>query len=149
MYANVLERYFPLILLTLPFFVGCQDAKRQQGRTLLGLVEAVDIKAPYSTREAALGALRTVELTDNNLARIRALCLKAHQALLESETQQARARQALDSKVSADSKAAISAETSGMVAAAIEQSNANLKLAMATFPLCEREIRSLAMRFNR
>lgn len=149
MYANVLEKLFPLILLTLPFLVGCQDAKRQQGRTLLERVEAVDIKAPYSKREAALTALATLELTDNDLARIRALCLKAHQALLESETLQARARRALDSKASAEPKGTISAETSVIVAAASEQSNANLKIAMTTFPRCEREIRSLAMRFNR
>jgi hypothetical protein len=142
-------RFRAFILLTLAFATGCQDAKRQQGRALLELIEAVDIKAPPTKRRAALAALTELDLTDSDLARTRQQCVEAHHALLESEEQQARARQALDANSATNGIAAVDAQKAAAIAAALEQSNAQLKFAMSVFPRCEREVRALAMRINR
>ena len=81
--------FFMLALLVLP---GCQGSKQQQARALLERIEAVDIKAPYEQRKVSLAALEALDLTDRELVRVRDLCLKAHQALIETEEQQAQAR---------------------------------------------------------
>jgi hypothetical protein len=142
-------RCVAIILLTLPWSYGCQDAKKQESRALLELVHAINIKDPYPKRKAALAALQRVEIRDNGVARVRELCVKAHKALIESEERQSQARLTLGGSVSGNPKSPFPADKANEVTTMIEQSNTALRLAITTFPLCEREIRSLAIRFSR
>jgi hypothetical protein len=143
------DKYLIFFMLALPALHGCQDSKQEQGRALLERIEAVDIKAPYATRKATVAALATLELTDRELGRVRELCLKAHQALLETEERQAQARQGLDAVTRGNPRASIPPDRASAIAGALEESNRKLRSAIETFPYCEREVRSLAMRLKR
>ena len=145
----MLIRILALIVLSPSLFLGCQEAKTKQGRAFLTLIQAIDIKAPYQQRKFAVNALRELALDDDNLTRIREQCLRAHGALIESEELQANARRALGPSGSNGSNARVPEEKALAAITAIEQSNASLKRAMTDFPLCEREVRALAMRFRR
>ena len=142
-------KYIIFLLLALPTICGCRDGKREQGRALLERIEAVDIKAPYTKRKVSVAALEALELTDRELVRVRNLCLKAHQALIDTEERQAQARNSLDAVTQGDPKASIPADRASAIAEALEDSNRELRRAIEAFPYCEREVRSLAMRFNR
>jgi hypothetical protein len=142
-------KYFLIGALAFVSLSACGDSKKDQARALLGGLRAIDIKTPYDQRKVAIAALKMVELSDDDLVRIRQECLHSHQALIQSEEQQAAARKILNSATGGETKSAIAADKALLMTAALEKSNSNLQVAMKSFPSCEREIRSLELRFGK
>jgi hypothetical protein len=145
----MIKRSLIFVLFATPLVLSCQDAQKKQGRALVERIQAIDIKIPYDKRKVPLSALRELAINDENFQRIRVICVKAHSALIESEQQQAIARQALDRVGSGETGQQVPSEKALAIASALEQSNAQLKRAMAAFPDCEREVRALTLRYER
>ena len=137
-------RWLPAVCAAGLLASACEDDERRNARELLERIQTVDIQEPHEQREPQIAALRKMPLHEKRLVEIRDVCVKAHEALLEAEEYQARARRVIEA---ADGDAA--AEAAAPVAQDLERSEAALKQAKALFPRCEHETRDLALRFER
>lgn len=125
--------------------LGC-NAERDEARALLDHVEAVDISIPPAKRMPLLTALESLRFGTDELAQLQQLCAGAHRALIEAEVAQAKARHALDT-AEGNQDTATRLEHAKAIAVEIERSTQKLEQAQNTFPECERQTRSLALRF--
>jgi hypothetical protein len=134
-------------LTLLPTLLAC-GSEREQSMALLDRLNAIDVSALPDARMPQLVALESLRLRDDSLRALQALCASAHRALIESEVEQAKARHALDT-VGADETPAQRAHRGKLVAMSIERSTSRLRQARDEFPECERQTRSLSLRFPR
>jgi hypothetical protein len=140
--ARVLAFAMVVLLSSVPACDGCND-KRSQARTLLRALNTLSDKRSLSDRSQALAELGQVELSEPALVRTRESCRAAHAGLLDAETAQTSARQALERASQQGRDAGLSGDSAAAIARDIEQSNQALAQAKVRFPECERAMREL------
>jgi hypothetical protein len=128
-------------------FGACEDTERAEARTLLMLLQSIDIRHPVQKRKTEVMHLESLVLNEQKLSRARDCCVRAHKALIAAEEQQEQAKRILDKATALDPSAAIDTPDLAVIAETIERSNNELKRAKDIFPSCEREIRKLELRF--
>lgn len=124
---------------------GC-NSERTQATALLDRVNAIDISMPPAERMPQLTALESLRLADEPLTQLQQLCSGAHRSLIDAEVEQAKARHALDT-AEGDQSPEQRLEQAKAIAMSIERSTRKLQQAQESFPECERQARSLALRF--
>jgi hypothetical protein len=125
--------------------LGC-GGEREQALALLERVNAIDISMPPAQRMPQLTALESLRLADAALGQIQPLCAGAHRSLIDAEVEQAKARHALDTAEGGKTPQQRLAQAKE-IALSIERSTRKLQQAQETFPECERQARTLALRF--
>ncbi|MCS6799029.1 MAG: hypothetical protein NZ898_10955 [Myxococcota bacterium] len=76
--------------------LGCGKSRDEQARLLVETARRIDPDAPPSERRSAVERLRALPLAEPALAEVRETCVQGHDALLEAESQQDRARRLLE-----------------------------------------------------
>lgn len=135
-----------LSLLAVWFAAGCEDHERNEAQLLIDRLERVEEDAPIAVRERALAGVRRLGLSSEDVVRVRDACVRAHQALLTAEREQASARASLERATRAGAE--LPAADAQRIAAAIERSDHAIALSRDLFPACQEGKRSLSLRFD-
>ena len=125
---------------------GCEDRRDNEERLLLDRASHVDHDAPEPIRAQQIEDLATVVLQTDELATLRDMCVEGHRALLEAETEQARAGQELAALSGGDPNARIPTEKARSVADAIQASSSALERARELLRSCQAELAELRHR---
>ena len=121
---------------------GSEKSARAEAGEVLERIARLDPNAPPELRRAALAQVSSLAIEDRGIRELRAVCLKAHQGLLDAEVAQAEVRAALDAKTppAADQVPALQAK--------MEQANATLVAAHAAMTTCEERSREATVRYR-
>lgn len=128
---------------------GCdrKEESRAEAKILLEKLRTLSGEGTLTQRQAALDALKNLELRDPEHARARDVCHGAHQQLLSAEASQAAARKALEEATQPQQpgggKTALTPERGVAIAADLQRSNEALAAAKRGFPECETETLAL------
>lgn len=123
---------------------GCDSEKRARAEAaeVLERIARLDPSAPVATRRAAIAAVSAMPLTDKELDALRAVCLKAHQGLLDAEVMQGEVRTALDGSPPP------SPDRIPVLQGKMEQATATLVAAQAALTTCEARSRDATVRYR-
>lgn len=121
---------------------GSEKSARAEANEVLERIARLDPSAPVEARRAAIAAVSALPVTDADIAALRAVCLKAHEGLLDSETVQAEVRRALDAPV------APAADQLPALQAKMEQANTTLVAAQAALTTCEQRSREATVKYR-
>lgn len=118
---------------------GSEKSARAEAHEVLERIARLDPSAPFDARRAAIAAVAALPLSDKELDALRAVCLKAHQGLLENNVIQGEVRAALDG-ATPDQLPALQAK--------MEQATATLVAAQAALTTCEERSREATVRYR-
>lgn len=121
---------------------GSEKSARAEAHEVLERIARLDPSAPLDARRAAIAAVSALPLHEPEVEALRAVCLKAHQGLLDAEVAQAEVRKALDAPAppAPDQLPALQAK--------MEQASATLVAAQAALTTCEDRSREATVRFR-
>lgn len=109
--------------------------------------EALDMGSPLEERRAAVRRLRELVLTSDEVRAARDACADAYEAEIRAEDRHAEATRQLLA-ASAGGAQTIPTEAAARIEAAIQDSQEAIDRTRELFPRCEREARSLRLRFS-
>jgi hypothetical protein len=125
---------------------GCEDRRDNEERLLLDRASRVDHDAPEPIRAQQIDDLATVVVQTEELVALRDGCVEGHRALLEAETEQARAGRELAVLSDGNPEAQIPIEKARSVEQAIRSSNDALARARELLRRCQEELSALRHR---
>jgi hypothetical protein len=128
---------------------ACQGRETEEARAFLAAYGAVDHNAPEAERSQRIAALSALVITAKGIAQTRDECVKAHQALLDSEGAQERAARALDAALGDAGGAPLPADQTSAIQSVIGAAEKALAEARRRFATCEAEARDLALRYGK
>src|SRR5262245_36434441 len=85
-------RFVAALIPLLALACSRQNSEREEARSLLERIAAVDLRASFDQRAQRIDALRELALSSPKLHAVRERCVEAHAGLLAAERQQAAAR---------------------------------------------------------
>lgn len=126
---------------------GCGSREENEARLFLDRVATIDDSAPPARRRPQVEALAALPLETDAIRTARDTCVRAHEALLEAEEEQASARGRLsDVTTRAGGGAAVPDDERRAIESAIARSNAALGRARDLLPRCQSEVAALETR---
>lgn len=146
MLPPVLRSFVVSVALVGLLSAGCEDRRDNEERLLLDRASRVDHEAPEPIRAQQIQDLATVVLQTEDLVALRDTCVEGHRALLEAETEQARAGRELAALSDGDPEAQIPIEKARSVEQAIRASNDALGRARELLRHCQDELSALRHR---
>lgn len=114
-----------------------RSAEREEARQLLALLLRLSDEHTLASRQRLLDDLARMPLRVPAHARARDDCQKAHAELLRGETEQASAKQALQSGQTGTPQGPLPAERAHHISELIARSNEALANSSKLFPVCE------------
>ena len=139
----------PTILLVLGLGLvstACEDRTRNEAMLFLTRYDALDLDAPLEERRTAVASLRGLVLSSDDVRAARDACAEAYEAEIRAEDQHAEATAQLLG-ASAGGAETVSTEAAARIEAAIQESQEAIEQTRELFPRCERQARSLRVRF--
>lgn len=146
------SRFHALVLFALPFgfallgTTACGDQGKGERKLLLKKLEAVELFGGIPERRKQVGAVRGLALKDEKARKLQQVCVKAHEALLEAESEQAKAKQALDSLEAGKGDPSQLEPRRLDIQQALMRSNDAVTKARSLFPRCNEGIMAMSLR---
>lgn len=128
--------------------MGCEDRARNEARLVLARIETIDHDAPTPQRKAFVASLKALSLSSTEVRQVRDACVRAHQALIDAETEKETASRQLEVMERAEKNKALAPGGGRSVAEALRRSEAAVARVRESFPVCEREALALARRYG-
>lgn len=116
------------------------DRSERELAQVIESVERLDPHAAIPARQKRLDALTGLSLRSGPAQKLRALCAKAHGALLKAEREQARAEKAVAALEGKQAGRAAPQMSAGAIADAIAGSNQALARAERLLPQCQSQV---------
>lgn len=140
----------PLLALVLGL-TACDSSQveRVEAQRLIAAYEALTAAVGQSGREARLEALGQLPLRREAPRKARDLCVDAHRALLDAESEQEKASAMLEQAIAGKGGDPLDPDQIAPIQATIERSELSLKSARGRFGECEAAIRDLALRYDK
>jgi hypothetical protein len=121
---------------------GSENSARAEANEVLERIARLDPSVPVAARRAAIAAVSALPVSDKELDALRAVCLKAHQGLLDAEVMQGDVRTALDGTTPPSPEQLPALQTK------MEQATATLVAAQAALATCETRSREATIRYR-
>lgn len=132
------------------FFASRDDSARNDALLFLDRYDGIDVDDPLEERRERIGQLSRLPLPNDEVDRVRDVCIEAHQLLIRAEDRSAEARGAFDEATRGGiEENDIPTDTRVSIEAALEESNESLARAREQMPRCADGARDLRLRFAR
>jgi hypothetical protein len=124
------------------------DGARAEAERFFQRYDEIEIESPAAERAPKVDALAQLALADEDIARIRTLCVEGHRALLVAEDKTAHARDLLAEAMPDGLESEVPDSVRLQIETALGESSAAIESSRPQMERCVTEVRSLELRFR-